>query len=573
MLRRVRPFLSLSLLAAVLACNTLVPRPTPTTLPPTPVFTPTAAPTATAAPSPTAAMAPTAGARADLYITSGDVLVHPDPQIYSGDKVSFEIFAHDGAGLGLRNFSIALYHGAPSAADQVAAAPAQPYGLGDRLEGSFVWAWDTTGLVGEQTLTAVLNPDNQIARGDENKSNNRLTFTVNVLPRSAMPASEAAARWATASSICCIFHYITGSAAERDIQSIIQTADASVAAVEARLGRRLKSKIEFNLINRLLGHGGFASETVTISYLDRDGAGGGLDNVLRHETTHILDRQLGDNRPSLIEEGFATYVAGGHFKAEPFQPRLTGLLALNGYIPLKQLANDFYDSQHETGYLEGAALIDYLTTTYGWKKFITLMGAFHSAESQSVSLDAGLRFVYDKPLAQIETDFLAQARSQPVDPRWQTDVELTLAYYNSLRRYQQADDPSAYFLTAWTPDINKAVTDNIVADYNRHPDQPVNIALEALLVDANQALAAGDYPAVRTDLAAVNAVLDARGDFAASPLAERYLAVTQTLLNAGYEAQRIAIHEDHAAVAASPAGQAQLVTLTLVFANGVWRMN
>lgn len=576
MFRRFRPAVSLVLLTALLACNTLIPRatPAPTATPsPAPTRTATLAPTASPAPAASSTPAATPGPRADLYITEGDVLVHPDPRIYSGDQVSFEVFAHDGAGLGLRNFSIALYLGQPADGKQLAMEPAYPFGLGERLESTFIWTWDTTGLTGKQTLTAVLNPRNELPRGDANKSNNTLTFTVDVLPRSQMPPGEAAAAWATASSACCVFHYITGSAAERDIADIMHTADSAVTYVEGKLGRKLQSKVEYNLINRLLGHGGFASDTITITYIDRDGAGGGLENVVRHETTHVLDRQLGDNRPSLIEEGFATYMAGGHFKTEPFAPRLAGLLALDRYIPLKQLADDFYDSQHETGYLEGAALIDYLIRTYGFKKFVTLMGAFHAADSQSVSLDAGLRFVYNKSLAQVEADWLAQARAQPADPRWQTDVAETLAYYDSLRRYQQADDPSAYFLTAWTPDINEAVKQNIVADYDRHPDEPANIALESLLVSANQALDAGDYPTVETDLAAVNAVLDAKGDFGASALAGRYLDITRTLLAAGYEAQRIAIQDDRAAVSASPIGKARLVDLTLVFAGGAWRVN
>ena len=213
-------------------------------------------------------------------------------------------------------------------------------------------------------------------------------------------------------------------------------------------------------------------------------------------------------------------------------------------------------------------------TTYGWRGFSTLLGAFQKADSQSASLDGGLRLVYDKSLAQLEAEWLARARLQPADPRWQADVELTIAYYDSVRRYQQADDPSAYFLTAWTPDIGKAVRENITADYDRHPDRAENIALETLMIDASRALDAADFESVRADLDAVNAVLDAGGDFAASELAGAYLSVTRTLLAAGYEPQQISLKNDLAAVSASrPGASVALVKLRLVYTNGGWQVN
>jgi hypothetical protein len=570
--RRIR--LALGLLVAVtLACNALVPRaptpspfptlaPSPTPNPPTAI--PTVAPTETAAPAPIS--------HSDLYIDSGDVLIHPDPALYAGDKVSFEIFAHDGADLGLSSFPVALYLGEPIPENRIAVETAYPYGLGERLQATFEWEW--TATVGQHTLTAVLDPDSQLRVGDEDKSNNSLSFVVTVLPRSALSAVEREAEWVTATSECCIFHYITGSPAERDIELIKSTADAALSYVEQGLGRKMPAKMEFNLINRLLGHGGFTSETVTITYIDRDYAGGGLENVFRHEATHILNRQFGSNRPSLIEEGTATYIAGGHFKLEPFEPRMVGLLALGNYIPLQQLADNFYESQHETGYLEGAAFIDYLVKTYGWDKFTTLMGAFQRADTQSATLDGALRLVYEKTLAEIEQEWLTYLRAQPVDERWRDDVALTVAYYDTVRRYQQADDPSAYFLTAWIPDIEHAVQNDIVADYNRHPDQPSNIALETMLVEVDRALEAADFETVRSTLAAVNAVLDAQGDFAASALATTYLNITRATLEAGYEPRQIRLGGQDATVTASRLETpAALIDLNLVNVNGLWEMN
>jgi hypothetical protein len=557
-------------LVTTLACNTLLPRPTST---PVPTYTP--APTLTPV-SPTPTVAPTATPipHSDLYIESGDVIIHPDSEIYAGDIVSFEVFAHDGANLGLSNFSIALYAGEPEAENQIGLSQATPYGLGERLQATFVWVWDTAGLVGPQTLTVVLDPRGEIQNGDDDESNNTLAFTVDVQPRVALAPAERDADWVTTESECCIFNYITGSAAERDLELIQTTADRAVQYVETKVGREADEKIIFNLINRLLGHGGFASETVTISYLDRDYAGGGLENVFRHEAAHILNRAFGRERPAIIEEGAATYLTGGHFKEEPFEPRVIGLLALDRYIPLTELTDDFYNAQHEIGYLEGAALIDYLVNTYGWERFVTLLGAFQSAGSQSAMLDAGLRLAYDKSLAELEAEWLAQLRARPVDEYWKHDIEYTVAYYDTVRLYQQANDPSAHFLTAWIPDIDRAVHEDIVADYSRHPESATNIALETMLIEVDRALEAGDFNAVRRYLDSINAVLDADGHFTVEPLAADHFALTEAALRAGYEPQRIQLAADSATMIASlPDQPTALTELNLTRVSGVWRLN
>ncbi len=552
-----------------LACNALTPQ--PTTQPPTP------APTATASPQPTAlpTAAPTATATpepmpTDLYIAPGDVIFHPEPVLYSGDKVSLEVFAHDGANMGLASFPVAVYLGEPSETTKIGEARATPYGIGGRLQTTFVWAWDTAGLQGAQLLTVVLDPDDEIQIGDENPDNNTLIVPVDLLPAAESPK----AIWLTTESDCCVFNYISGSAAERDIETIKAIADKAMHYVEDKLARKQQSKIVFNLIDRLLGHGGFATDTITITYIDRDYAGGGLENVFRHEATHILDRQGWGEHPTLITEGLATYVAGGHFKEEPFEPRLAGLLALDRYIPLAELADNFYPSQHEIGYLEGAAFIDYLVSTYGWEQFVTLLGAFQSTNSQGAMLDGGLRLAYNKTLAEMETGWLAHLRAQPVDPRWQADIADTVAFYDTVRRYQQAYDPSAYFLTAWIPDIQQAVRENITADYSRHPASLENIALETMLVEADRQLVTGDYDATEHYLTAVNAVLDANGNFAADSLAADYLALTASAVDGGYEPQHIRLNADAATVIASRADQPTvLVELTLTRVDGVWRVN
>jgi hypothetical protein len=48
----------------------------------------------------------------------------------------------------------------------------------------------------------------------------------------------------------------------------------------------------------------------------------------------------------------------------------------------------------------------------------------------------------------------------------------------------------------------------IVADYLRHPQQPVNQYIESVLIQADQRLRAGDYLKAEKALSAVNGLLD-----------------------------------------------------------------
>ncbi|MBI4772408.1 MAG: hypothetical protein HY784_18765, partial [Chloroflexi bacterium] len=130
---------------------------------------------------------------------------------------------------------------------------------------------------------------------------------------------------------------------------------------------------------------------------------------------------------------------------------------------------------------------------------------------------------------------------------------------DTVRRYEQALDPSAYFLTAWLPDQHAARQRGIVADYFRHPGAPENIALETMLAAAARGLQAGDYPRAEALTRDVNLVLDrvAAGDpdpFGRAPLAGEYLSLTRAALALGYEPQTIDMMDAGTArVSATPA--------------------
>ncbi len=381
---------------------------------------------------------------------------------------------------------------------------------------------------------------------------------------------EPLAQWASAESDCCLFHYLTGTAAERDLDEILSTADAAFAHVQSVLGVAPGARTNFTLLSRLLGHGGFASGEISLTYIDRNPAGSDLFSLFTHEGTHLLDRQFAQTKPIMMTEGLAVYVSGGHFKPEDLQPRAAALLALGRYIPLTELAKGFYPAQHEIGYLEAGAFIGYLVDRYGWERFKAMYGSFQGAANDAQMLDNALQAHFGQSLAEMEAAWLARLATVPGDQAEIDDLRLTVALYDTLRRYQQLKDPSAYFLTAWLPDGPRARERQITADFVRHPRTPDHIALEAMLQSASRALVAGDAARAGELLASVNLALDA-GSLAADALAAEYLAVVNELLASGYEAQSITLAGASAEVTAIR-DWPQLDELSLIRAAGGWRL-
>jgi len=534
------------LVLSALACSTLLPTrppstdtPVPSTVTPPPTLT--SAPllpseTSTPAPEPTLTLTPTA-----CHLRLEDLTLHPGPQLYSGDIVSLGIKAST-TDPKWAEAEVKVYVGSQATAP-IAAGSFQPFGIGGQAQATFWWAWDTQGLKGEQTLIIVVEPKEG---GDPSEV---LEAPVRLLPVEARPMPEPLARWAKAESACCVFHYLTGTAAERDLKMITADADKAFERVESALGVQSKAKVPFTLLSRLLGHGGFAAGEISLTYIDRNPAGVNLPTVFAHEGTHILDRHLPGPRPTIMTEGLAVFVAGGHYKPEDLDRRAAALLALGRYVPLKDLANEFYPAQHEIGYLQGGALIKYLVDTYGWAQFKEFYSSFPAAPSEAQMLDGALRAHYDKSLSEVEADWLQHLRTFPRDQGQMDDLRLTIQLFDTLRRYQQLNDPVAYYLTAWLPDGAEARKRGIIADFVRAPRAPENIALEALLASAERALITGQFDRAETLLRSVNAVLNARNLFF-DPLAAQYLRVVNDLAAQGYEAQTIDVDGDHATVTA-----------------------
>ncbi len=500
--------------------------------------------------------------------------------MYVGDQVSFEVLPPPDGLAGANQVSLSLAGPAQAhfpVPQSLGTQRFDAFGIGGRTQATFTWAWDTHGLAaGAYDLTFTLLPDGQT-----------WTQTLELQPADKLPAAEQGAAWALARSACCAVYYITQTEAERDLPQLLKDLDAQAASAVGRMGITFTAPITITLVPRLVGQGGFADDTISVSYLDRDYTASEIGRIIHHEMIHILDARLGGSyRPSILVEGLAVYQSGGHFKAEPLMPRTAVLLdqfgspplpGLNWYIPLRPLADEFYTSQHELGYLEGASLVEYMVRRWGWEDFSTFYRDIQPPTSggQASAINTALKRHFNLTLAELEADFLQALRSEPTSQAWRADVELTVRFYDSMRRYQQLLDPAAYFLNAWLPDQKVMRERSIVADYLRHPSAPINLALETLLAGASRDLIAGRFEQMEARLDAVNLVLDAvqagsPDPLQASPLAVRYARLVDQISGLGLAVQRLEI-EGQSASAWVRDGLTGLREMQFVeLENGAW---
>lgn len=483
------------LLAAVIllscqAVSSIVSPPTQT-LPPAPTSTPTdIPPTATPLPTPTPTLSPSPSPNEDFK-----VLLHPDGALYVGDQVSVEVIALEEVDLEEKNVYIEGIEAEQSSAGF------DEHGIGGRIQATFSWVWDTEGLQpGEYQVDFAVQPG-----GPE------WIETVVLLPMEQVPGPEPAAHWETVILECCEVHYISGTDFARDLTSLSEVIQDQAQEAVTSMGVDFEQRILITILPRVLGHGGFAADEIYVSYIEKNYAGNDLAQVLNHEMVHILDRRLGgDLRPTIFVEGLAVYLSRGHFKVEPLSSRAAALVDLGWYLPLAGLADSFYTSQHEIGYLEGAALVEYMIDRYGWFAFTHFYRDIHPhpSDSQSKAIDVALYEHFSISLEQLEAAFKTELNRRHVNPDMRSDLILSVYYYDTVRRYQRMLDPSAYFLTAWLPDGKQMRERDIVADYLRVPENQQNLELVDLLVDADQQIRDGNYLQAEKSLWLINHKLD-----------------------------------------------------------------
>ena len=161
-------------------------------------------------------------------------------------------------------------------------------------------------------------------------------------------------------------HVVSETAAYRDLSSLLIEVENAFQHSSAILSEPINKKYDVYLVNRVIGQGGYAGNSMVVSYLDRHYASTGLQQVLIHEAVHLLDRQFAPGRITFLAEGVAVWASGGHYKPENIEQRAAALLEIDRYIPLSALIDDFYPVQHEIGYLQAAGTVVLCGSTSGY---------------------------------------------------------------------------------------------------------------------------------------------------------------------------------------------------------------
>jgi len=551
----------LLVISAALACGTLTALPTPITddasvmsVPTaTPPFAaPSVAPITLPPPQPTPTPLPTP--TPPYPWLDGEVRVYPGPLHYAGDRLTIEVVVHNIDRLPTDQHAVLMVDNTP--------LPVEPIVAHSPLRDDvlvFRWAWDTSDQVGRHRLKVTL-PLN--LRGEALS----LDFAVQILPADLRPRWERNARWMQqVISGCCVLNTISGTAAHRDVDLIAQQVQQAMAEVEARLGFRMGGKpVPITLIDNVWGNGGYAAEEIVLTYVDRSYVMPDLATTLRHELTHWAMRWQGSNTPALLSEGLAVVVAGGHYRPAPIAERAAALLDLGWYIPLADLADSFWQHQHEIAYIEAAGLTDYLITTYGMEAFLRMYRAEQPDRAGAAWLDAALQDTYGLTLEEVETRYRTWLGTHAAGTQ-REDLRLTVYLYDTIRRYQDLYAPYQEAL----PSAEEARAAGQVAEFLREPAEVENIALECLLIAAQRALEAQQYAQAEAILNAFNATLD-DGNFTRE-LVNDYVAVARAVRDAGYEAQQIQIVDQQAIVVAIR-NWPRLETLTLTFDGTNWQV-
>jgi hypothetical protein len=517
------------------------PAPTPTPVPPTavPTATPTLQPVPTAAPSPTPLAEP--------RLSPDDVQLFPWP-LFEGDRISLDVSP---VLTGLVTDSELAESAAIVTLDGMGplTTTLRAQGLDGVPQARFYWFAELPDLPPDtsvapdgsvtMTLTVTLLLPESVA--DADPGNNTVVLQVPVGPRAAMPPPEPAAQWAVTETVGVRLHYLTGSAAERDLTRLLDESLAAYEEITAWLGES-DELVDIYLLDRVIGQGGYASsQWVAISYPDRGYSPVELGTVLRHELTHRLDAAIGCTRaPSLVREGLAVYLAGGHYRPEPLRAKAAGLLGTPHYIPLDLLPVDFYIHQHEVAYLEAAAVIGYIVETQGWEALIDLCQATLEAEGDDAARwQAGLTALGFESSSVLEERLWEWLREDVegaagYDPAL---LKLELRLMEAMREYQTTYDPVAHFLQGILFSPAEGARLGIVADFVRRPRDPLSIGFELILAMGQEAVDQQDAARLAVLVEDLEVAL-AQGP-AASFFVRDAVEITERALSQGWEPNRL----------------------------------
>ncbi len=435
--------------------------------------------------------------RAPAIVPPDDFTVefYPVAPFYAGDVISARVTYHGQADLKDVPISIAL---ASDPDEALANVKFPSYG-----QVSLLWFLDTTDMAPGFLDFVFSIPDIGI------------TFHsgVNLLPAKPVPEGH----WKHVDTSCCTIFFISGTDADRDIEKVKtiledETASAVRQFTNDGTGQPfpLEEKLTLTLVPQVVGQGGFATSEAVMTYSDRNWMGIDLPILAHHEIVHVLDRALNGEgpRPSLLSEGLAVYLSGGHYHPAPLLEQAAALLLLERYLPLIDIVDNFYNVQHETGYMEGGALVTYMVDRWGWDAYLDFYFNLQDGQTDAEVINNGLEQYFGMDLETLESDFVTYLRTLTPTEDTLADVRLTIDVYDAIRRYQSIAIPSSNFQTAWWPPLEKMREDHIVGDYDTREKSPFNAIVEDLFLDIQQAFKDQDYGVIEADLHQVDAILD-----------------------------------------------------------------
>lgn len=523
----------LILLAIVLSsCR---PTPTPRALTSTPPLPTDTATSTSQPPAHLAQLIPVAAVRA-----------YPGPERYAGDILTFEIRTDSEASDTSTPVTLQLDHHEP-------------------FEVSGNWSFntlvlplalDTSDLMGTHTLKI----------SDSNANIDEL-YSFEVLPESERPAQEENAAWMVSEIACCRLHYVSGTAAARDIESIAENFQQAAQDFSAITGEKFDERLEVYILDRIWGNGGFGGEgQLVISYTDRYygptiGAEG-LQTLARHEFTHAAGVGAFGDGIDFNYEGLAVYVAGGHYKPEPLAQRGAALFDLGYYIPVGQSME-----QHELAYLYPAAMLTYIVETNGadalWK---FLAADADTSDGQPATLEAAIQSTFSISLKDFDANFRAWLESG--DPGEQLyDLRLTIELQDLRRKYQDTYAPPPYFFLGKASET--LASPEYIPVVLRESHAPPNVAIELIIANAQKAIIEGDYSTAEQLIDALQEVLS-REEFE-NLLAKEYLAIAITLTNADYNLEALNLQDNRALVEVTR-DSTELISLELQRNDGIWQI-
>jgi hypothetical protein len=503
------------------------------------------------------------------------ISVYPSETAYTGDRIS--VAASTDADPGGRKLRVRLDR--PDG-EPISESPFYRNNNSTNWIAQLAWVWNSSGGDGWHTLYITLSLD-------ADAESEPVRYPVRVLPADKQPAERRNAAWRQAEGACCDVFYLSGTEAQRDIPELQPLTEEIFTAIESKMegapetaGRMdARTKLALVFLPRVYGQGGLAMQEGYISYADRNYTGTDFPVVLEHEMVHLMTIARygsGPRAPLFLQEGWAVYLTGGHYRVgEPLQDRAAALMTLGKFIPLADLANTFSGAQHEAAYIEAGAFVEYLAGRFGRGRMTEMMLHPAGGNSGAGVMDAMLRTGFGRTLAECEADWLGRLRSAAPGAETVRDVEFTVEMFELIREYQQAYESGVSIYDLFLPDPVRARAEQITADYLSPPETADTAALELMFLAAHDAAGRGEWAPARELLAAIGRMVEAKARRAPDPvagnsLAARYRDLAAAVLDAGREPLRADLAGDGALVLSRNPATLEKETQLWIFVRGSW---